>query len=741
MDEKEINKFEEAQRYYEEGIKYIDNNQLEKAAEVFKKAVKPLEDILRFAPDDPLINYQLGVAYFFLKDFNAAENYLLNCLRLKPDVAETYYLLGLIYRDQNQHEKALAEFKKAVELKPDYAQAHFELGLAYVKSDKFNRADVHFQKVIELNMSDANDYYRIGLSYSIHGNHEKAIIFFDKALMMKPTAEIYQSLGSSHNSLRQYEKAVEAYKEAIRLKPDFVEAHEGLGSAYSDLQLYEKAIEAYKKVLEFKPDDEIMEMAYESLALIYEKTGQDEKAIEVYKEIIKLIPNDAGLYESLGLAYSSLKEYEKAVSIFKEAIKLKPDDAGLYHDLGLSFSLQKKHEEAIEAFKIAIKLNPKHDKAYSALGLTYLGLRQYEKAIEAFNAALTLEANAQDYYLLGHCYQQSRQWHKAIEAYKEALNLKPNYAEVYTGLGGAFWGLELKEQAIEAHEKSIEINPEYIEGYVQLAILHSLLDNFTESIELLNIALDIERISSKKEGEANILLELGKMHLQKGEDIFAMNYFNLALNIYREIQNLKGLADTLHVIAIGYSTGGAHDLASKYQKEALEFAYKSEDKDSIFISLLFFAYEDFEKEDDNLNNDEETLKYLNQAVELAETSKLTYDYLYKHFAYEIKGKIYLKNKDYENALNIGSKLSQISNEAKDKYQSAYTLKYLGTVFYEIGDYQKALDNYQEAVHILENDVFLLWRLARINNILGNNNKSKNLYIQAINNLESQRKSY
>ncbi len=48
-------------------------------------------------------------------------------------------------------------------------------------------------------------------------------------------------------------EAIEAYKQAIRINPDDVEAHNNLGNAYGNIGMYEEAIAAWKQVIRIDP--------------------------------------------------------------------------------------------------------------------------------------------------------------------------------------------------------------------------------------------------------------------------------------------------------------------------------------------------------------------------------------------------------------------------------------------------------------------------------------------------------
>jgi len=89
---------------------------------------------------------------------------------------------------------------------------------------------------------------------------------------------------------------------AIKIKPDYAEAHNNLGGA-----------------------------------LVAE--GKNEEAISHFKMAIKIKPDYARLYNNLGNALLAEQKTEEAISQYKMAINLKPDYAKAYHNLGVSYIL------------------------------------------------------------------------------------------------------------------------------------------------------------------------------------------------------------------------------------------------------------------------------------------------------------------------------------------------------------------------------------------------------------------
>ena len=135
----------------------------------------------------------------------------------------------------------------------------------------------------------------------------------------------------------QDEKAVEAFKEAVKLDPDMPEAHFRLGLAYDAVGQETEAEEEYKK------------------------------AIERYKKYLATNSKDAEAHYNLGQAYAGLHLYSEAVREYRQATRLKSDDSDIYYDLGMALSKLANYDEAVSAFSKAIEIDPENYRAVDAL--------------------------------------------------------------------------------------------------------------------------------------------------------------------------------------------------------------------------------------------------------------------------------------------------------------------------------------------------------------------------------------
>ena len=91
--------------------------------------------------------------------------------------------------------------------------------------------------------------------------------------------------GVSFDNLNQYEDAIEAYRRALRLKPDFADAWYNLGICYGNLKKYGLAILSYEEAVRIEPE---RASAWFNLGVAYYFLEKREKVREIYQTLRKL---------------------------------------------------------------------------------------------------------------------------------------------------------------------------------------------------------------------------------------------------------------------------------------------------------------------------------------------------------------------------------------------------------------------------------------------------------------------
>ena len=295
-----------------------------------------------------------------------------------------------------------------------------------------------------------------------------AVIKKAQALIEKyPNAFIvWNILGVSTAQIGMLDKAIEAYKKTISLKPDFAEAYYNMGNVLKNHGKLDEAVAAYKKAILLKSN---YGKAYNNMGLVLQGQGKIDEAIEAYNKSISLNPNSPETFNNLGIALQHQRKLDEAIEAFKTALSLKPDSAETYNNLGSVYQDQRKLDEASEVYKKAISLKPDHAEFYCNIGGVLKIQGKLDEAMDAYHKALSLKPNYPDAYNnIGVVLREKNSLDEAIDAYNKALLLNPNYAEVYTNIGVALLEKGMLEEAIEAHKKSIALKPDFVKAHHNL---------------------------------------------------------------------------------------------------------------------------------------------------------------------------------------------------------------------------------------------------------------------------------
>jgi len=135
-------------------------------------------------------------------------------------------------------------------------------------------------------------------------------------------------------------------------------AYLAIGYCYEEFGTYTKAVEAFKQAIRIDPDDAD---AHYNLGVVYGKLGFHKDEIEAYKQAIRIDPNNAhayyNSYYNLGIAYGQLGFYKDAIAAFKQAIYIDPDDPEAHYNLGITYILIGDRNSALNEYKILKKLD------------------------------------------------------------------------------------------------------------------------------------------------------------------------------------------------------------------------------------------------------------------------------------------------------------------------------------------------------------------------------------------------
>ncbi|HKP46426.1 MAG TPA: tetratricopeptide repeat protein [Pyrinomonadaceae bacterium] len=140
----------QARALLEQGKEYYRNDQDEKAADAFQRALKLDGDLAE-------AHFRLGLAYEALgQAHEAEETYKKAVEKYKKyldehkDDAEGHYNLGQTYAGLHLYSEAVREYRQATRLKSDDADIYYDLGTALTRLAQYDEAAAAFSKSLEI---------------------------------------------------------------------------------------------------------------------------------------------------------------------------------------------------------------------------------------------------------------------------------------------------------------------------------------------------------------------------------------------------------------------------------------------------------------------------------------------------------------------------------------------------------------------------------------------------------------
>ena len=361
-------------------------------------------------------------------------------VRLEPDSMDDHLLLGRLYRLNNDLQKAEAEFKTAVKLQPDSEEAITTLAYLYNELGDTSRAT--------------------DVLSSVPGNER--------------SAKLYSALGYTYEQQKQYKNAVEAYRHAIELDRDNLDAIRGLAENLLNDGQADAALEQYKVIADANPEDA---QTYIRIAEIYRKQGKFDPALENLKKAESMVQDSIEVPYNIASIYQAQGRYDEAVPIMKDLLKKTEKSDGNY-----SGSAKSNRAVFLER-----------------LGTIYREQGNYTAATDIFRQMIALggdENIERGYQQVIDTWREAKEWQKATDVAKEAVQKLPNSRDLKMVLDAQQADMGDADKALADVHSMLKGTDEDRQIYITLAQMNTRLRRFSDAEQALDKA---EQLSTKEE--------------------------------------------------------------------------------------------------------------------------------------------------------------------------------------------------------------------------------------------------
>ncbi len=245
---------------------------------------------------------------------------------------------------EKQNPEAAAAYKKRAEeqSKVSGMKEHFNAGVALLEQERTAKAD----------LTKAPADQRDAAKTKVADLSAKAVAEFQEAQKAAPEKDpnghlFWARIGEAYDLAGRNDEAINAYKQAIALKPEVASYYNNLGNILGRTGKIDEARAAYTKSAELDPPNAAL--AWRNFGISLYQAGRMQEAVEPLKKSLEIDPKSAQTYYLLGACLVASADYKQVGD--KMEVTLKPGTVEAYQkaiDLDPNGPWGKQSKEGLE---------------------------------------------------------------------------------------------------------------------------------------------------------------------------------------------------------------------------------------------------------------------------------------------------------------------------------------------------------------------------------------------------------
>ena len=406
-------------------------------------------------------------------------------IKLDPNNLEARRLLGRIYLrslgdmeagngSESVLKLAIEQYEQIVRLQPDSTDDHLLLGRLYRLHNDLQKAETEFKTAVKLQPDSEEAVTTLAYLYNELGDTSRATDVLSSVPKNERSAKLYSALGYTYEQQKQYKNAVEAYRHAIELDRDNLDAIRGLAENLLNDGQSDAALEQYKVIADANPEDA---QTYIRIAEIYRKQGKFDLALENLKKASSMVQDSIEVPYNIASIYQAQGRYDDAVPIMRDLLK--------------------KTEKADGNYTGSAKSN--RAVFLERLGTIYRDQGNYQAASETFRQMVALGGNdniERGYQQVIDTWREAKEWQKATDVAKEAVQKLPNSRDLKMVLDAQLADMGKADEALKDVRSLLKGDADDRQIYITLAQMNTRLRRFSDAVQALDKA---EQLSTKEE--------------------------------------------------------------------------------------------------------------------------------------------------------------------------------------------------------------------------------------------------
>jgi tetratricopeptide (TPR) repeat protein len=529
----------------------LRNNQPDAAETNFKR-------VIELDPRETKAQLLLGTFYQSRNRFAEAEQQFRHAMSLDPTNPEPLAALARLYTAEGKRADAEELLKQAKRDFSNNPAGYRLLGEFYFANGEMDKAAPEYASVYQQHPEDLQlkkNYIQILIQTK---RFDEARKLDDEILKTNPNdddALVYQS--QMQITAGDVSDATQTLQTVIKNASTNSEAHYVLGVAFEKSGNLERAEGEWREALRLRPDLLDAQRAMASAAM---RQGDMPTLQEAATQIITLQPTSPDGYALRALSFINRKQFGEAEKDIRKAIDIAPQSAFGYAELGNLEFAQKRYGDAAKAYQEALARNSNSTDGLRGLMNTYLAEDHPDQAIAAANAQIAKSpANSGFYDLLGTALFSKNDLAGAEAAFEKSAALDKYNSDALLKLCQVQAAKGENDQALSTAQQALKDNPREASFYVVIGRLYESKSDEKKAEDAYQNALTL---NSQDPIASN---NLAKLMVQTGGNLDVA--MSLAQTARKGQPGAPAIADTLAWI---YYQKAAYQSAIGLLQEALK---------------------------------------------------------------------------------------------------------------------------------------------------------------------------
>jgi len=535
-------------------------------SELANKAIEEYRQAIEADPSSEFLTSGLAELYVKTGRIRDAVVEAQDIIKRDPNNLEAHKLLGRIYLrslgdmpggngSDNVLKLAIEQYETIVKIEPNSVDDHLLLGRLYRLNNDLQKSENELKTAVKLDPASEEAVTTLAILYTDEGDTARALQVLSSIPDAGRSAKLYSALGTAYEQRKEYKNAIDAYKKAIQLDHDNLDAIRGLAENLLNDGQTDAALEQYKVIADANPEDA---QTYLRMAEIYRRQGKYDDALENLRKADTMVPDSLEVPYNTAAVYQSQGRYDEAAKLLQDLVKKteKPDS---------SYSQSDRNNRTI---------------FIERLGLVYRDEENYTASVEAFRKMLTLgDDNAErGYQNIIDTYREAKLWSQATAAAREAVQKLPNDRDLRMVLDSQLADTGDSDKALADVRSLLKGNADDRAVYIALGQMNTRLKRWADADKAFDEA---EKLSTKPEDKEYV-------HFLRGSEYERQKNYDQAEAEFKKVLE----ADPQSAVTLNYlgymnvDRGVRLDESLNYIKEALSI----DPNNGAYLDSLGWAY-------------------------------------------------------------------------------------------------------------------------------------------------------